>query len=162
MSADVTKKLHPILLKTLTTNLSDSTKIDRYIDYLTNQVEIDNLNGIDQVNLLLFDYINLESLSSKLWQLIFDANVYKCLILTSKQTLEAIEICLKTLLDSKITEITEAVTNNKFKNLTKLNVYCVGKATAERFNHLVESVIKDPSVKVAEFFNHERLIVKQL
>jgi hypothetical protein len=43
----------------------------------------------------------------------------------------------------------------------KLNVYCVGQATANRFNQLVDKVMKESNVNMGSFFTHERFIVKQ-
>jgi len=161
MSLDTSKQIHTILLKTESPSNSSSEKTDRYIDYLTNEARIPGLFRINQVNLLSFELINKDSLCRKLWQLIFTKNAYKCLILTSKQTLEAIEISIKSLIDTKITEITEVVTNSSFECVKKLNVYCVGQATANRFNQLVDKVMQESNVNMGSFFNHERFIVKQ-
>jgi uroporphyrinogen-III synthase len=130
------KKLNVILLKASDVqNKFDSDVKDRYIEYLSSTADI-VINKIAQINLLSFKFINIDELKSKLKVLFYlNASIYGSLILTSKQTVEAIDNALSQL--TLNTDFRQLSNNNQ--NLNKLKVYCVGNATESRFNKLISN-----------------------
>lgn len=158
-------KFHAILLKSndhqSSTNATgnDSNNHDRYIDYLKSK-NLPCFGQISKVSLLSFEQINLDLLGTKLWRLFFTPTAYyKCLILTSRQTIESIQVALTDLIDTRKPMINE--TDYCKGDLTKLTVYCVGNATAARFNDLIFKIISGfPMIK--KFINFDRIEVKQV
>jgi uroporphyrinogen-III synthase len=130
------KKLNVILLKASDVqNKFDSDVKDRYIEYLSSTTDV-VINKIAQINLLSFKFINIDELKSKLKVLFYlNASIYGSLILTSKQTVEAIDNALSQL--ALNTDFRQFSNNNQ--NLNKLTVYCVGNATESRFNKLISN-----------------------
>lgn len=110
-----------ILLKS-----SDSDKKnDKYFNFLLKaQEQNDHIKEIDLINLLDFSYINVERLKESLDKC-FSSDFYSCIIITSKQTVNAI---------SNIDKI--ELNPNK---AAKLVVYCVGEESAAQFSCMMES-----------------------
>lgn len=141
MTIDVHKldnHLHLILLKTndhQAVKNEGSERIiqsDRYLEYISSQ---NSHLILDKVNLLEFEHINSNQLCDKIFKLLFLRNKcdYCSIILTSRQTIEAIEAALK-----QIVSTDEDLIKNLNCNFQgKLRVYCVGNATEARFNNLI-------------------------
>lgn len=135
--------MNVILLKS-----NDSTTSDRYVDYLHAQ-HSSLLKHVEQINLLKFSYQNLNQLKSKLFSFFLHSNYeqylnecFKCLIITSRQTVEAIHQVLELGPDSApIVHPQPANICTEMQNFQdKLIVYCVGEATGSRFKQLVHSL----------------------
>ena len=133
------KNLNVILLKTNDAHSADSTpatgtstgSADRYVDYLKNEVNL-SVKEIVQISLLSFVFTHETELIEKLKSIFYapheTTKPYSSLILTSKQTVEAIE---NALIKLSLTLDTVA------KRESKLCVYCVGEATADKFRNLI-------------------------
>jgi len=131
------KSLNVILLKTNDNQNDSTTNIghggDRYVDYLKSEPNNSrSIENVVQINLLSFDFINELELSERLKMIFFSKDQkYTGLILTSKQTVEAIENVLIKICPSLRLDDTNA------KRETKLIVYCVGEATANKFRNMI-------------------------
>jgi uroporphyrinogen-III synthase len=120
---------------------------DRYVEFLSSKFTNLQVESIEQINLLKFEYCNLEELKDKLIQstcLIKSNNnnlhsSYKCIILTSRQTCEAIEISLVDFINNDCNDI-ENIDDNNFDLENKFIVYCVGQSTANRFKQIVNKL----------------------
>jgi uroporphyrinogen-III synthase len=105
-------KLNVFLLKSIDEN-------DKYIDYLSSSRSI---NEIKVINLLEFKFINLKLFEKKLNDFL-NKRLYSCLILTSRQIVEAMKL-IELKIESK---------EDKFI------IYCVGEQTAQTFrNYLLD------------------------
>ena len=142
---DQINKTHDSLLTT--NNEKDNSFInDRYVEFLSKNFTKLQVESIEQINLLRFEFCNLQDLKDKLIEstcLIKNSIIdlhsnYKCIILTSRQTCEAIELSLADLikdLDCNDIENINDSNNNGLEN--KFIVYCVGQSTANRFKQIV-------------------------
>ena len=120
---------------------ADETAKDKYVEYLSSSSNKSHMiNEIKLVNLLEFKFVNLKLFEKKLNDF-FNKRVYSCLIITSRQIVEAMR-----LVDLKADKGDEE----------KFLVYCVGEQTAFNFRDfllnkhplLVNSVdIRIPIVK---------------
>ena len=149
------QKFHVVLLKTNDHHSNSDNPnghSDRYVEYLRAQ-SLPQLARIDKINLLCFDFINKQVLINKILHLYSD---YASLILTSRQTVEAIEASLDAISKSK--ELMESIHGDSYKQ-KKITVYCVGEATATRFKSFLAKV--ENTVIGKCFFNAERFIIKQ-
>lgn len=149
--------LHVVLLKTNDHQTLFDTKnkpTDRYAEYLRSQ-NLAQISRIDKINLLCFEFINRQVLIGKMLKLYSD---YSSLILTSRQTVEAIEASLDAISGSK--ELIESINSEVMStNQNKIAVYCVGDATASRFKGLIAK--KSSSIIGQSFFNTDRFVIKQ-
>lgn len=163
MTIDVHKthqsnNLHLILLKTNDYNVSKnevSQRIqqpDRYLDYISGQKTSLVLN---KVNLLEFEFINSKQLYDKIFKIFFLRNEANYLILTSRQTIEAIEVVLKEIAESG----EELIKNLSSSFHDKLQVYCVGDSTATRFKNLISKFSEGPLMK--RFFEKDNFEIRQ-
>ena len=110
-------------------NSGELKPTDRYIDYVRNQ-KCAFIDQIESINVLSFELINTNKFEEIIFNLFLSPQKnFKSLILTSRQTVEAIEIALKNLIDYKV----EA----KYEDLAKITAYCVGHSTAAKFNELL-------------------------
>ena len=149
-------KLDVILLKTTDhQKLSDTTNkqpTDRYVDYLTSQ-NIPRIHSVEAMSLLKFEVINADLLAQKMTEILFPIintlPKYSSLILTSRQTIESIEAVLERVLITK-----ERIVDDR--NSHEIFVYCVGNATAMRFNSL--------KARISEKFliNVDRFVIRQV
>ena len=148
-----TSKLDVILLKSSSTSdegdisAAAAAGADQYVSRLQSHVDAlsARLGTVRSHNLLAFDYCNLDELANLLGartSLLLPNNgeqqqqqrcCFRCLIVTSRQTCEAIERSLHRLaLDTDVIDLS----NEKDDREAKLVVYCVGEATAARFRQL--------------------------
>ena len=147
------KQISVILLKTsdqTSNELPERIEIkDRYVEFLTNNAENrGNFISIEQINLLSIDQVNNFELSEKCLNLLFkidNLNSYRCLILSSRHSVESFE---------------SAVFKLKTRNLNdfKLNtfiVYCVGEQTANKFKGIIENFKQDKDLR---YFINENFI----
>lgn len=130
----------------LKTNDSLTSNDDRYANHLIN---IECVNKAENINLLSFENCNLDELRKKLWPILVEkdfnnnlAKSYRSLIITSRQTVEAIENAFKDLCTSEeSTNVSDVLESNVELDADivqdKLIVYCVGLATATRFNKFI-------------------------
>lgn len=131
------RELNVILLKSNDTTSPNISK-DRYVEYLNEHLNKQLNYRVEQMNLLKFTFINQSELKRKLLGL----SSYKCLILTSKQTIEAIENILKCdefkrfTSSAQINSQEDSTETGKTLFQCKLIVYCVGEATSSRFKQL--------------------------
>lgn len=114
-------KLEVVLLKSVDESTSSSSSCkDKYADYIETNSKISTIsvNSVQLVNILEFNFINLEQFKYKLIDF-FNHRKYTCLVITSRQVIEAIK---------KIDlNIDFKNNNNKYG---KLVVYCVGQQTS--------------------------------
>ena len=110
---------------------------DRYVDFLSSSSH--RLNRIVHINPLRFEYINEEKLKQTVEGL-FGGNelkpTYKALILTSRQTVEAMERSLFGSLSTDLNSNSNPqinVSDSIQQSSGKLIVYCVGDSTRDRF-----------------------------
>lgn len=139
--------MNVILLKS-----NDSSTSDRYVDFLNAQHST-LLTHVEQINILKFSHQNLDQLKSKLFTFFLHTNYeqhltecYKCLIITSRQTVEAIQQSFELEMDHL--DSPPPIISTEMQNFQdKFIVYCVGEATANRFKKLVHSFKQiNPSV----------------
>jgi uroporphyrinogen-III synthase len=145
---DVTKyepkaqKLNVILLKSNENSDNESNKQsgieDRYVEFLKGSNCSILFNLVEQINVLNFEYCNVDLIYESLSKHILDnqvsnASTYKCLIVTSRQTVETIERAF----ENKQINL-KSHSNNVHRE--QLIVYCVGESTATRFNQLIEKL----------------------
>lgn len=135
-------KLDVVIFKSNDESAEPSSR-DRYVEYLQAN-KIDTLDQIKQTNLLKFDFINSDRLKAKLSSFFLHStlgNDYRCLILTSRTTIEAIELAFAA-------ELGELESSNDENHVTvddslnelgdeKLIIYCVGEATKARLMKLI-------------------------
>jgi uroporphyrinogen-III synthase len=151
------KLLDVILLKSNDESESNgmTTKKDRYIQALEAQNSPALVASTHHINLLKFAHVNLSEIYTRINNCILSSNStehdnYKCLILTSRQAIESIQLAFETTTDinaksSKIDNDYEWVEEiEKYDvNKTRLVIYCVGDATKTRLKHFVqENLIK--------------------
>lgn len=134
------KKMNVILLKS-----NDSSTSDRYVEFLISQ-QSNLLKHVEQINLLKFSYQNLDLLKSKLFTLLLENTNYadaffKCLILTSRQTVESIQHALNVTVGDNLPSVN--ISTRLENSQDKFLVYCVGESTAGRFKKLVQSLKKN-------------------
>lgn len=160
MVLEVSSKMsnfHVVLLKTNDHQpLADTNNkpTDRYAEYLRSQ-NLTQISRIDKINLLCFEFINRQVLIGKILKLYSD---YSSLILTSRQTVEAIEASLDAISESK--ELMESINSDGMStNQNKIAVYCVGDTTASRFRSLLAK--KSSSLIGRSFFNNDRFVIRQ-
>ena len=111
---------------------SELKPTDRYIDHVRNQ-KCAFINQTESINVLSFELINTNKLEEIVYNLFVSPHKhYKSLILTSRQTVEAIEIALKNLIASIDYKV-----ETKCEELTIITAYCVGHSTAAKFNELL-------------------------
>jgi uroporphyrinogen-III synthase len=125
-------------------SISDTPKkhSDRYLNFLNAHKSV-NLNKIVHINPLKFEYINSIALQKALGDFFLNGShtlPYKCLILTSRQAIESIEMSLF----AQIDENSSSASTNNYQLETalenhqqKMIVYCVGEATLNRFVQLL-------------------------
>ncbi|RNA00774.1 uroporphyrinogen-III synthase isoform X1 [Brachionus plicatilis] len=126
---------------------NEPSTTDRYVDFLNAQ-NSPLVTHVHQINLLKFSFQNLDLLKSKLFTFFLDHTNYehyvrecfKCLIITSRQTVESMQRAFDLTAHNDHPSVhTHSGLDN---NSDKLLVYCVGEATAHRFNQLVQSIKK--------------------
>lgn len=131
------KSLNVILLKT-NDNQSVSTPEtgisgDRYVDYLKNVAnESCSIESVVQINLLSFKFINELELSEKLKTIFYSQDQrlnYTGLIITSKQTVEAIDNVLNKIDPNLLLD----ASNKRIRTI----VYCIGESTANKFRSMI-------------------------
>jgi uroporphyrinogen-III synthase len=138
MESNRLKRERNVIILKSNDNASQNISKDRYADYLNEHLDKQLNCRIEHVNLLKFTFINESELKKKLLGL----SHYKCLILTSKQTIEAMENILKCEEFKRFTNSTpissqvDLTDTNKVLFQNKLIVYCVGEATSNRFKQL--------------------------
>ena len=148
-------RLSIILLKS-SDNLKEK---DRYVEYLSQE---ETNMSINSINLLKFDYCNVDKLHADLKPSLLPnepGTAYKCLILTSKQAVESIELAFseaKATSDRfEWTELGGSLDDHAgFELNDKLIVYCVGEATLSRFKRFAESKLNNTVVE-------NRLVIRQ-
>lgn len=125
-------------------SISDTQKkhSDRYLNFLNAHKPV-NLNKIVHINPLKFEYINSNALRTAIGDFFLNGShtlPYKCLILTSRQAIESIEMSLFAQIDEK----SSSTSTNNYQLETalenhqqKMIVYCVGEATLNRFVQLL-------------------------
>ena len=124
------KRFSVILLKT-----RDQDSDDRYVSFLCNHEKAKRFSLIEQINLLSIETINNFEFGEKLFSLFFrkgEKQFYRCLILTSRQTVEA---------------FSAAISNFQNKDLTSLEpnsftVFCDGTQTALKFKETLKELNK--------------------
>lgn len=149
-------RLSIILLKS-SDNLKEK---DRYVEYLSQ--EETNMHNIHNINLLKFDYCNLDKLHADLKPSLLPnepGTAYKCLILTSKQAVESIELAFSEAESTsdrfEWTELAGSLDEHAdFELNNKLIVYCVGEATLSRFKKFAESKLNKTVV-------NNRILIRQ-
>jgi uroporphyrinogen-III synthase len=144
-----TNRLNVILLKSNDspeneTNANESNRPtsseDRYVEFLRSSNCSSSFNVVEQLNVLKFEYCNADLLYDRLRAQVLDEQIstddaitYECLIVTSRQTVEAIERAF----ESRQTYSTKQSTSVQQEPLI---VYCVGESTAARFNQLIDKL----------------------
>ena len=153
MSNSIKLQINCILLKS-----SDITSDhcinnnDRYLTYLNENKQQATvvLNSIARFNPLKFEYINSGLLRVELGEFFLNRGSklpYKCLILTSRQAIESIEMALYGEIDQtsdQADQIGDDIQRSLDDNHRgKMIVYCVGESTLNRFVRFVNRRLAD-------------------
>ncbi|CAF0726509.1 unnamed protein product [Brachionus calyciflorus] len=142
--------MNVFLLKT-----NDSGQQDRYVEYILDRKTHEHkaITHVEQINLLKFNFKNLDLIKSKLFMFFVEKNYEhylndysKCLILTSRQTIESIQEALSEVFinlekdDSDSEQSTLYLETSLENHQNKLIVYCVGESTASRFKLFIKNL----------------------
>lgn len=128
---------------------SDTTKKkDRYIQALEQQHQSSfQIASNLQINLLKFSYLNSKEIYSRLNKCLAsnETSSHKCLILTSRQAIESIQVAFDDLLTTTTNTNSNESSFSYKENIdeydidkTRLIIYCVGDVTKTRFKHFVQ------------------------
>lgn len=130
-------------------NAEASKTSDRYVDFLRQQSDGQQLTLalIKQINLLEFKFCNLERLQLRLADIFFNQFTQgrlacKSVVITSKQTVEAFDSAMFQGAHLR-PEFQSLLTTGDHQNMEqqKLIVYCVGQATLDRFQTLLQRLV---------------------
>ena len=152
------KLLDVILLKSNDENESNtvistgnvSTKKDRYINALEQQ-RPHLIATSQQINLLKFSYVNSHEIYMRLKNCLSNENTHahKCLIITSRQAIESIQMAFNDRILNKLNNKEIEESDFIFKerideydmDKIRLVVYCVGEVTKTRFKQFVRDTL---------------------
>lgn len=131
-----------VLLKSSDTQqLSEGPTKDRYVEFITSKTEISNyIDQVRSINLLKFESCNLDVIHARLCGVFVHNELpkdHKCLIVTSRQTVESIDKAFSQELTSNQAELDLDELANCSEIDRKFIIYCVGQATLSALNTLL-------------------------